>query len=85
MQELPISEARKQLPGLADCPESRVAVTRRGKKVLAILPWDQYESLVETLEILADKDLMNAFHQGIADANAGRTTPLEQIEQDLGL
>lgn len=83
MQELPISDVRKQLPGLADSLD-RVAVTRRGKKVLAILPWDQYESLVETLEILADKDLMSAFHQGIADADAGRVIPLEQIEKDLG-
>ena len=55
MTQLAISEARKawlDLPEkLANTPERAVTITRRGRPVLAILPWD-YESVVETLDIL---------------------------------
>ena len=52
MIQLTISEARK---GLLDLPEKlartserAVTITRRGQPVLAILPWEFYESIVET-------------------------------------
>ena len=52
LKDIPITEARHELTSLperlAKTPGA-VAVTRRGKAVLAIMPWDLYESLVETL------------------------------------
>jgi PHD/YefM family antitoxin component YafN of YafNO toxin-antitoxin module len=51
---LTISEARKALldlpEKLARSPERAVTVTRRGQPVLAILPWEFHESVVETLD-----------------------------------
>jgi len=87
---MPIVEARNKLTTLpeefAREPEvGAVAVTRRGKPVLAVMPWALYEALVETLEILGDADLMAALRQSIKEAMEGKTIPWEDAKADLGL
>lgn len=87
---LSITQARSQLLGLADelshpGKAEAVAVTKHGRPVLALLPWDLYESLVETLEILGDEDLMKALRRSIKEARAGRTIPWEKVKRDLDL
>lgn len=89
-RNLSITQARSRLLGLADelnrTPSAGpVAVTKRGKPVLALLPWDLYESLVETLEILGDETLMGALRKSIKEARAGRTIPWEKVKRDLDL
>ncbi len=69
---IPITQARHELSRLpeefaADNTSDAIAITRRGKPVLAVLPWDLYDSLVETLEILGDEDLMAALRQSIKE------------------
>jgi PHD/YefM family antitoxin component YafN of YafNO toxin-antitoxin module len=44
-----------------------------------------YESLVETLEILADEELMEALRQGIQEAESGQGIPWEEAKQQLDL
>jgi PHD/YefM family antitoxin component YafN of YafNO toxin-antitoxin module len=87
---MPIVEARNKLTALpeefAREPEvGAVAVTRRGKPVLAVMPWDLYEAIVETLEVLGDEDLMAALRQSIKEAMEGKTIPWEGVKADLGL
>ena len=68
MKDMPITEAREELTSLSDelrQTHETVTVTRRGKPVLAILPWDEYEALVETLDIMADDDLMASMRQNV--------------------
>jgi PHD/YefM family antitoxin component YafN of YafNO toxin-antitoxin module len=62
-----------------------VTVTRRGEPVLAILPWELYETLEETLEILGDEDLMTELRRSLREAEAGETVPWETVKADLGL
>ena len=69
---IPITQARHELSRLpeefaADNTSDAIAITRRGKPVLAVLPWDLYDSLVETLEILGDENLMVALRQSIKE------------------
>ena len=88
MKDIPITEARHELTSLPErlaAKPGAVAVTRRGKPVLAIMPWELYESIVETLEIMGDKDLMAAVRQGIKEIEEGKTIPWEQVKKDLGL
>jgi antitoxin YefM len=86
LKDIPITEARHEITSLperlAKSPGA-VAVTRRGKPVLAIMPWDFYESIVETLEILGDQDLMAALRQGIKDIETGKTYSLDEIEREI--
>ena len=65
-------------------PENRaVALTRHGKPVLAVMPWDLFESIMETMEIMGDVDMMAALRQGIEDVREGNLIPLEQVKAEL--
>lgn len=83
-----ITEARRTLPSLPDRlreTPGAIAVTRRGKPALAIMPWDLYESIMETIEIMGDVDLMSALRRGIRDVEEGRTFTMEDVERELEL
>lgn len=87
---IPIIEARNQLTRLPEQFEKEsqtgaIAVTRRGKPVLALMPWELYESIVETLEILGDEELMKALRRGIREIQAGKGIPWEKVKEDLRL
>ena len=82
-----ISEIREQIMRLPERfeedPEA-VTVTRHGKPVMAILPWELYESIMETLEVMGDPELMAAFRQGVKDMEEGRVEPLDDVLKELG-
>jgi prevent-host-death family protein len=89
-KSLTITEAREQLTRLPDQfaqeeqPEP-VTVTRHGEPVLAILPWDLYESLVETLEILSDPEAMAQFRASVAALERGEHgRELSDVLKELG-
>jgi len=88
MRDMPIVEARNELTSLPERlgqTHDTVTVTRRGKPVLAILPWDDYEALVETLEILGDEEAMVSLRQGIQEAKRGKGIPWDKAKRTLGL
>ena len=88
MKDLPITAARDELTSLPDRlsgTHETVTVTRRGKPVLAILPWEEYEALVETLEIMSDEELLASLRQGIKEAAQGKLIPWERAKRKLGL
>ena len=88
MKDLPITEARHELTSLPDklsATHETVTVTRRGKPVLAILPWEEYEALLETLEILSDEEQMASLRRGIAEMRQGKLIPWEQVQRKLQL
>lgn len=77
---MPIIEARNRLTALPDELEREpetgaVAVTRRGKPVLAIMSWDLYESIVEMLDILGDEALMAQLRRGLQEVSEGKLIP----------
>jgi antitoxin YefM len=83
-----ISEIREEitkLPEQFDQEPEAVTVTRHGKPVMAILPWELYESLVETLEVMSDAELMATFRQGVQELAEGKGRPWEEVKKDLGL
>ena len=86
-RRLPITQAREELTSLperlAEEPDTVMVVTRRRKPVLAILPWELYEGLLETLEIMADPELMAELRKSLEQADRGETIPWEQIEAEL--
>ena len=87
-KDLPMTEARHELTSLPEAlrqTHETVAVTRRGKPVLAILPWGDYEAIMETLDILSDEEMMAALRQGIKEAKAGKGMPWERAKRKLGL
>lgn len=78
-----INEAREELPRLVDelaQSHETVTVIRRDEPVLVILPWELYEGIIETVDVMGDADLMVALHQGIQDAITGRALSLDELE-----
>ena len=67
-EELNMVDARRGLTKLPERLEARpatVAVTRRGKPVLAIMAWDDYEAILETLEVLSDDEATEQLRHSI--------------------
>jgi antitoxin YefM len=82
-----ISEIREEITRLPEQFEQEpgaVMVTRHGKPLMAILPWELYESIMETLEIMGDAELMAAFRHGVKDIEEGRVKPLDDVLKKLG-
>jgi prevent-host-death family protein len=81
-----MTEAKEKLDEFDEASEAgSVIVTRDGKPVLAVVPWRLYESIVETLDILADKELMGAIRRGVDEAEEGKGISWEQVKRDLNL
>jgi prevent-host-death family protein len=60
---LPISEVKMKLTSLVtglETGDEEVIIVRKGRPSAVLLSAKEYESLQETLEILADKDAMRA-------------------------
>lgn len=58
------------------------AITHRGKVEGVLLGIEEYESLIETLEILSDRDLMAGIRRGLKDEKARRLHPLKEVFPD---
>jgi prevent-host-death family protein len=84
--QIPIIKARDRLTSLpeelAEEPGA-IAVTRRGEPVLAILPWDLYESIMETLEILSDEGLMASLRQSIKEVSEGKAVSWNRAKKEF--
>lgn len=87
---LPIMEARKQLTSLPetlmhDGEIDVLEVTRRGKPVLAVMPWELYEAVTETLEVMEDRELMTQLRQSISEIGEDGLITWEETKKELGL
>ena len=87
-ERITITNARNALTKLPEKLEQNPAiieVTRQNIPVLAILNWEDWEAIVETLEILADPDAMEQLRESVADIEAGRVRDLRAVGKELGL
>lgn len=87
MSTVPLSEAKAKLARLlteVDELGERVVITRSGRAVGVLLPVDEYEGLLETLEILADPELSRAVRRGLADAEAGELVEHDELWAEAG-
>ena len=76
MSAAPLTEVRERLSEIVDEVSSKgteMTITRHGRPAAVILGYDEYESLIESLNILSDPDTMAAVREGLAevDGDAG--------------
>ena len=86
MTVLPVAEARASLSRLIDSAVStheRTTITRNGVPAAVLLSVDDYESMQETIEILADRELMAAIREGLDDLAAGRVHDQADVTQAM--
>jgi len=75
-----VTEAQAGLPSiLREAEEQTVIITRRDKTVGYILSPERFEALLETMEIMANPEAMDA----IRDYKAGKTKflPLDSLDE----
>ena len=81
-----LSEVKAHLPQILteveDLGES-VVVTRSGRPAGVILPVDEYEGLMETLEILSDSEALDGIRRGLADIESGNVISHEDLWDEL--
>ncbi|NJM62582.1 MAG: type II toxin-antitoxin system Phd/YefM family antitoxin [Oscillatoriales cyanobacterium RU_3_3] len=78
---LTITEAQQQLPNWPDDLVTEPAiVTKDGKPAIVALSFKQFESLLETIEILSDSEFMKQLRSGIEQAQKGETIDLQQLK-----
>jgi len=80
---LPISEVKAHLPELVAGVQERedeIIVTRKGRPAAVIVNVDEYARLRETLDILADADLMSTIRRNRRYfRKGGKGVPLEKL------
>ena len=84
---MPIAQARSKLTRLPRelHNQDTVTITSRGKPVLAVIPWELFESITETLEIMGDGNLMKIVRQGIKEMKQRKGIPWKEAKRQIGL
>ena len=89
MTQLTISAARKGLldlpEKLARVPDRAISITRRGRPVLAVMPWEFYESIMETLDVLSDPETVSALRESLEDLKHRRLVGNKEAKRRLGV
>ena len=83
---VPLSHAKATLTKLLTQVEDlgeEVVITRSGRPVGVLVSYNEYEGLMETLEILADPDLAAAVRDGLDDAARGEVLTEEDLWRGL--
>ncbi|MBL7179190.1 MAG: type II toxin-antitoxin system prevent-host-death family antitoxin [Pseudomonadota bacterium] len=82
---MPVTRVKRELleilKDMAD-EDSTITVTRNGEPVGVIMTPYRYDAMVETIEILADRDVMAALGRSAADFEAGRVYPDDDVWKD---
>ncbi len=85
-RELPITEGRAKLTQIANDlvgSQDAVTVTNRGKPMMTLIGYEMYESIMESLEIMSDPDLMAQLRKSLREARSDDVIGLDQVEREL--
>jgi PHD/YefM family antitoxin component YafN of YafNO toxin-antitoxin module len=82
-----ISETRKKITSLADdlSYDDTISITNHGKEVYALLRWDTYESIAETLDIISDEELFGALKKGISQLEHNELIDFDTFKKNLNV
>ena len=86
MTTLSLAEARANLSKLVESAVStheRFEVTRNGDRVAVLLGTDDYDSLLETLDVLSNPDEVDDIRSGLADLENGEVSSADEVRAAL--
>ncbi len=86
LHSVTMKELRPRLPEVIkriDGKLDRYVVTRRGKPVAVMMSIEDFESLMETIDILADPDAMAGIRKGEQDIREGKTRSWKEVKTSL--
>lgn len=82
-----ISEARKRIFDIAEevqKPGVFYTFTEKGRPKTVMMSYDEFDSLMETSEIMSDPELMKDIKQAEAEYKRGEYVTLNQLKKELG-
>ncbi len=82
VKTIAVSEARQNLPELVNRTRTlleRVVITRKGKPEAVMMAFEEYESWVETLELMSRPETVQGVREGLTDLKAGRARSFEDV------
>lgn len=87
IHKMSISETRRKITSLEKdlAYEDTISVTNHGKEVFALIRWDTYESIAETLELISDDQLFTDLKIGLQQLREGELVDFENFKKDLGV
>lgn len=86
MTRLSLTEAQANLSKLVESvlnTHERFELTRNGERVAVLLGADDYDSLLETLDILSDPDEVEAIRTGLGDLEHGQLSSADEVRAAL--
>lgn len=86
MTTLSLAEARANLSKLvnsAATTHERFDVTRNGTRTAVLLSADDYDSLLETVDVLSRPDEVEAIRQGLSDLKADQISTLDEVREAM--
>ena len=87
IEQIPMAQARamlSRLPEILGKDNRTAALTVDGKPVLAVLPWHVYESVVESLDIMEDPDMVDALRKSMDGIPEEDLIPIDEVTARLG-
>ena len=86
MTTIPLGEARARFSELVDSAEAtheRITVTRHGRAVAVLLSAEDFESMVETMDVLSTPGALEEIRTSLAEFDAGRAVPWEELRAEF--
>ena len=87
MTTLPLAEVKNHLSKLVDSAQKtheRIEVTKNGRRAAVILSAEDYDGLLETLDILSSPETMAALREAEADTTRYSRLEVEQAMREAG-
>lgn len=89
MKTMSLTETRNRLLEIAERierdPDEVIGVTKRGRRVMTLLSAERYEAVLETLEVLADAEVMRSLAQARKEIAQGKGIPWRKARERLRL
>lgn len=85
LQIMPVTKVKRGLLDILKTmqeEDSTITLTRNGEAVGVMMTPDRYEALMETIEILADKDVLAALRSSAQDFQEGKVYSDEAVWAD---
>lgn len=83
---IPLTEANQSLLDLAKViTEEPLIITQEGQPIMTAMSYQKFESLMETLDILADQTFSQKLKESIDQVKRGETVSWETAKEKLGL
>jgi antitoxin YefM len=86
MTTLSVADARAKFSKLVESAAStheRFEVTRNGSRVAVLLGADDYDALVEMVDILSDSDAVAAVRAGLDDVEHDRLASVDEVRRAM--